>query len=138
MLVAWERQQVPASALAAAGTFADEEARAVGRWGERLLYETLRELGEEATWVNELQEQGLPFDVILERTPPTYIEVKSTVSRTKQLFQLSVPELRFAEKMGEQYTVYRVYGAGSDDVSLASLRNLAQHIADGSIGLYVG
>ena len=76
-----------------------------------------------------LQEQGLPFDVILERTPPTYIEVKSTVSRTKQLFQLSVPELRFAEKMGEQYTVYRVYGAGSDDVSLASLRNLAQHLA---------
>ena len=130
--------QLPASALAAAGTFADEEARAVGRWGERLLYETLRELGEEATWVNELQEQGLPFDVILERTPPTYIEVKSTVSRTKQLFQLSVPELRFAEKMGEQYTVYRVYGAGSDDVSLASLRNLAQHLADGSLGLFVG
>ena len=76
--------------------------------------------------------------LILERTPPTYIEVKSTVSRTKQLFQLSVPELRFAEKMGEQYTVYRVYGAGSDDVSLASLRNLAQHLADGSLGLFVG
>tara|TARA_B100000795_G_scaffold18465_1_gene12276 strand:- start:1763 stop:2179 length:417 start_codon:yes stop_codon:yes gene_type:complete len=138
VLVAWVQQEVPASALAAAGTFADEEARAVGRWGERLLYETLRALGEKVTWVNELQEQGLPFDVILERTPPTYIEVKSTISRTKQLFQLSVKELQFAEKMGDLYTVYRVYGAGSDDVSLASLRNLAQHLADGSLGLFVG
>ena len=138
VLVAWERQEVPASALAAAGTFADEEARAVGRWGERLLYETLRELGEKVTWVNEVQEQGLPFDVILERTPPTYIEVKSTISKTKQLFQLSVKELQFAEKMGDLYTIYRVYGAGSDDVSLASLRNLAQHLADGSLGLFVG
>ena len=138
VLVAWERQQVLPSALAAVGTFADEEARAVGRWGERLLFETLRELGEPVTWVNEVQEQGLPFDVILERTPPTYIEVKSTISRSKQLFQLSVQELQFAQKMGDLYTVYRVYGAGSDDVSLASLRNLAQHLADGSLGLFVG
>ena len=132
------RFEAKRAALAAAGTFANEEARAVGLWGERLLYETLRELGEKVTWVNELQEQGLPFDVILERTPPVYIEVKSTISKTKQLFQLSVKELQFAEKMGDLYTVYRVYGAGSDDVTLASLRNLAQHLADGSLGLFVG
>ena len=63
--------------------------------------------------------------------------------RRKTRFRLKgalarVQELRFAEKMGEQYTVYRVYGAGSDDVSLASLRNLAQHLAEGSLGLFVG
>ena len=40
--------------------------------------------------------------------------------------------------MGAMYVIYRVSGAGSGEVSLASLRNLAQHIADGSIGLYVG
>ena len=98
----------------------------------------MRELGEPVTWVNEAQEQGLPFDLILEHSPPAYIEVKSTTSKRKQLFELSRKELEFAEKMGAMYVIYRVSGAGSGEVSLASLRNLAQHIADGSIGLYVG
>ena len=86
VLVAWERHEVPASALAAVGSIDEEGAHAVGRWGESLLFMTLRELGEPVTWVNEAQEQGLPFDLILEHSPPAYIEVKSTTLKRKQLF----------------------------------------------------
>lgn len=50
-----------------------------------------------------------------------YVEVKTSSSRTKDMFEISRNELTFAEAQGDRYHVYRVAGAGSANPSVMRL-----------------
>jgi len=126
----------------------DEHAtKAVGRWGEALTARVLRESGDFSSvdWVNEESEQGLPYDIKttwLEQeengaqTRVTFVEVKSTISADKQLFELSLAELDFMRRAGRAYELFRVWGAGSASARVARLREPAAHLASGKLALF--
>ncbi|PNH09659.1 hypothetical protein TSOC_003664 [Tetrabaena socialis] len=69
---------------------------------------------DRVVWVNRERESYLPYDLYISHADDTttYIEVKASASKTKDLFEISLPELRFAEEQGARYELYRVRGAG--------------------------
>lgn len=85
--------------------------------------------GVRAVWVNEASESGLPYDIVItgsggggsmggvgargggaERVL-AYVEVKSSSSNDKHLFEVSRREMEFAEREGAKYHILRVWGA---------------------------
>ncbi|KAJ9514692.1 hypothetical protein QJQ45_028427, partial [Haematococcus lacustris] len=66
-------------------------------------------------WVNEAEESGLQFDVLVTRPDGSrvYVEVKTSKSADKALFEVSHREWLFAQAEGEAYHIYRVTGAGT-------------------------
>ncbi|KAI9194556.1 hypothetical protein LWI28_007060 [Acer negundo] len=67
-------------------------------------------------WVNEINETGLPFDIVIEETESEreYIEVKATKSARKDWFNITVREWQFAVEKGETFSVARVILSDSD------------------------
>ena len=114
-----------------------ESRKAIGRWGEKWVYTFLlqkrkladgREL-QQVTWMNEVDESNEPYDIIVQtQDTQVYIEVKSTASSSKELVAISWKELKFAEKEGDNFHLYRVYGAGMSSPQLLWLENLYQHL----------
>ena len=52
---------------------------------------------------------------------------------------MTLAELDLARRAGSSYAIYRVFGAGSESVSVASLRNPAEYLGTaGGLQLYVG
>ena len=111
----------------------------VGRWGEEYVYKYLNALKllpsggqqiESVTWVNETDETGNPYDILVQIETGTalYIEVKSTRSPGKELMEFSWNELQFASKEKQSYHLYRVYSAGSANVSLKWMENLSSFL----------
>ena len=109
----------------------------------------------QVSWVNEHEEKGLPYDIsVVERDggvsfgagqplqPPTahrcYIEVKSTTSLAKPLFEMSMAELEFAMQHGARHSLYRVLGACSPAVRVLRLDDVARSIASGGLVLFAG
>ncbi|GLE01342.1 hypothetical protein PINS_up010172 [Pythium insidiosum] len=98
-----------------------EERMAVGRWGEEYVYQQLcRSLGEQegvqVKWVNETEESGLPYDITVRSGASQdieYIEVKSTRTMEKGVFEISMNELDTAGMHGSRYSIYRVFNAGN-------------------------
>jgi hypothetical protein len=71
-------------------------------------------------WVNERGESGKPYDVQMRHLDAagrcvrtTYVEVKSTITRDKRNFELSLRELLYAAQHGSNFEVYRVYSANA-------------------------
>ncbi|KAL7083746.1 hypothetical protein ACP275_14G181400 [Erythranthe tilingii] len=107
-----------------------------GRRGELFAFNYLcSKNGEKKSvkWVNELKESGLPYDIIV--GGEEYIEVKSTTSRNKDWFEISVGEWQFAVEKGESFSIAHVAlmdernNTGrvtmyKDPVSLCRLRDL--------------
>ncbi|OQS00244.1 phosphoserine aminotransferase [Thraustotheca clavata] len=90
----------------------DEMRLEIGRAGESYVANVLREsLGDKVEWVNEIKETGLPYDICIEHSSGgrEYIEVKSTSTFDKMMFEMSVQELDFAGQQGSQYSIYRVF-----------------------------
>ncbi len=117
-----------------------------GRWGEALVYNYLRQQGERSegvkvTWVNEYEETGQPFDILVEcDNTKTYIEVKATKYNQKELFEISSKEVLFAEQQKEHFHLYRVYNAGnSENARLCRLQNLAYKMEKKEVrlGMYI-
>lgn len=86
-----------------------------GRWGEQLvaLYLRLTLAGRaEVTWVNDAQETGLPYDVLVKHADGTlqYIEVKSSAQEQLHIFYITPRELDAAAKFRGQYSIVRVFG----------------------------
>ncbi|XP_060075304.1 uncharacterized protein LOC132554994 [Ylistrum balloti] len=110
---------------------------AVGQWGETLVYYYLLQMKEvssdiiQVIWMNEQQETGLPYDFEMHVATETgisviYIEVKSTVSDKKEVFEISAPQVKFAQEQKENFCIYRVFNAGdTDNVRLVRIHNLA-------------
>ncbi|XP_077982849.1 uncharacterized protein LOC144437716 [Glandiceps talaboti] len=121
----------------------------IGKWGEALVYNFLLQQKEDLdsekcsvqiNWVNQEQESGQPYDIEIQVQMTDegsddvieysiYIEVKSTKSKEKKYFEISSKEVAFAEKMKEQFYLYRVYNAGNADrVKLCRIQNLAEKL----------
>ena len=66
-----------------------------------------------------------------------YIEVKSTSSASRELFEVSPAEIDFMRRAGPayMYEIHRVWDAGSRDVRLARLQHPAAHLAAGKLTL---
>ena len=123
-----------------------------GRWGENLVFnyllkEKLRSNSYifSVVWVNELKESGRPFDfeVKLYNTDTAdrslytvYIEVKSTLSDKKEVFEISGAEVQFAMEKHSNFHVYRVYNAGNaEKVRIIKIENLASQIEQNNVRL---
>lgn len=112
----------------------------IGRLGELTVYQyLLNEMDQNPTvtfvnWCNEDEELGQPYDfevgVVTEDQEFTvYIEVKSTLSSTKEIFEISYPQIKFAQENKDKFHVYRIFNADNPDkVRLVRIQNLAEKI----------
>ena len=120
----------------------------IGRWGERCVFEFLQNEAKRITtgaaveiiWVNERGNTTAPYDIEIRRslnglendencpTVITFVEVKTTSSDQKEVFELSVPELSFAMEKRKALHLYRVFNAGKPSVRICRLQNLAAQL----------
>jgi hypothetical protein len=138
-LVEWQATLVRPELIHSLGQPDLTDTEAVGQWGERLVAAELAHAhavagtGMVVNHVNLFGEQGRPYDIVVSKDEcvDSYVEVKTTVLQEKPYFEVTLAELDMARMKGPAYTFYRVLGAGSDNVRLASLRNPAEHIGAG-------
>ena len=122
--------------------------RAVGRWGEALVYQYLlqRYPGWRVTWLNEKEESSGFYDIKLESPPSpphscrrvVFIEVKTTRWADRNAFELSPWEWDFAQRpgVGSAYHVYRVYSAGDPTkVRITVVKDPAKLVREHAISL---
>lgn len=118
----------------------------VGRWGEKLVAQYLdkqKELGNiiEYMWRNDEDEVGDPFDFEVMVKDENgfhkdYIEVKSTKSNNKEVFQISVQQIKFADEKKNRFHIYRVFNAGdSERVRLIRLTDLDTRLSTKQVRL---
>jgi Domain of unknown function (DUF3883) len=97
-----------------------------GRVGELVAYKYFTEVLGMASvkWVNEAVESGLPYDITVERDGNTeYIEVKATISDTKNWFIISPAEWDFGSEKGDLFSIARVFLADSRKPKVLVLKN---------------
>ncbi|KAG6611350.1 Phosphoserine aminotransferase [Phytophthora cinnamomi] len=107
--------------LSLPNTMTKEEREAIGRWGEEYVFNQLKQQHAESKsdqtveWVNEMEESGLPYDLTVSSAGKVveYIEVKSTRTMEKGVFEISMNELDQAAIHGSTYSIYRVFNAGN-------------------------
>ncbi|XP_053389615.1 uncharacterized protein LOC128552592 [Mercenaria mercenaria] len=118
----------------------------VGHWGEALVAQYLqkqKELGniQDYSWKNCEEETGFPFDFEIQLKGDdgghrNYIEVKSTVSESKEVFEISVQQVRFANQMKSSFHIYRVFNAGNPErVKLIRISNLDMRLSTKQVKL---
>ncbi len=99
----------------------DKEIKKIGREGEKIVYEGLKEeyrdnQGIEVVWINEnVRGTGIdhPYDILI-RQPngeQEYVEVKTSHSSEKA-FTMSQNEINFAEKNKTNYLIYLITNLG--------------------------
>jgi hypothetical protein len=142
---AWEAlcvQPTVVQAMAVASRL--EQQISTGRWGEQLVARHLRETlaSAKVDWVNEEEERGLPYDIIVTEhggaSGKTYVEVKATTSADKPLFEISFAEVGFAQTHGAAYSLYRVFNAKSEHAFVLKLHNVARSLTNGVLQLFAG
>ncbi|XP_071713993.1 protein NO VEIN-like [Rutidosis leptorrhynchoides] len=102
-----------------------------GRIGESEAFKYFcTELGEKrVTWVNEVNESGLPYDILVEdkdNNEKEYIEVKSTSKMNKDWFNISLKEWAFAVKKGESFSIARVVLSDKKPAKITTFKNPAK------------
>jgi hypothetical protein len=101
----------------------------VGRWGEEFVSRYLRSRvppGYRVDWVNEVNETGFSYDIVVldpSGAVDAYVEVKATATQEKTFFEFSHKEWLYAQREGDAYHIYRVYGAGTPDARVARIVN---------------
>ncbi|XP_033634434.1 uncharacterized protein LOC117295789 isoform X1 [Asterias rubens] len=122
----------------------DRDMSDVGRWGEKLVYKYLIEMAKDdpsvtVNWINEYQESGEPYDIILNHgDSEVYIEVKSTLRDQKELFEISSREVVFAQAHQKYFHLYRVYNVGKTSaVRLCRVCNLADRLDKKEVKLFM-
>ncbi|KAH0635064.1 hypothetical protein KY289_038096 [Solanum tuberosum] len=80
-----------------------------GRLGEYFAHKYfLEKFGEPfVKWVNETNETGLPYDLVV--GDDEYIEIKTTRSSTKDWFHITSREWQFAVEKGESFSIAHVF-----------------------------
>lgn len=98
----------------------------------------------EVNWANQKEESGWPFDIKVEfpvpgqSTPQSFfIEVKTTMSENKGVFEISNRQLQFAYQQQNAFHLYRVYNAGKATVKMCRIQNLHQYLDAHQIALYM-
>ena len=125
----------------------DNEA-AIGRWGEACVayyLEKQKKLGHiiDYSWKNRDQEQGYPFDFEMrldsdDGEKRKYIEVKSTASEDKEVFEISVQQVKFANQMKGDFLIYRVFNAGNPErVKLTRISDLNKRLSAKQVKLFM-
>ncbi|DBA00141.1 TPA: hypothetical protein N0F65_000464 [Lagenidium giganteum] len=116
---------LPNSTLVTVGnTLSLEDRQAIGRWCEEFVYKQLTEQLERdgkhdvrVEWVNKEEESGNPYDLCIVNeangNAVEYIEVKSTRTMEKGVFEITMNELDYAGVHGSAFSVYRVFNAGN-------------------------
>ena len=107
--------------LSLSNTMTKEERVAIGRWGEEYVFNQLKQQQADnesnltVEWMNEMEESGLPYDLTLSTGNKVveFIEVKSTRTMEKGVFEISMNELDQAAIHGSTYCIYRVFNAGN-------------------------
>ncbi|XP_060585230.1 uncharacterized protein LOC132741150 [Ruditapes philippinarum] len=118
----------------------------IGEWGEALVAQYLerqKQLGKilDYFWKNSEEETGCPFDFEIQLSGNSgilsnYIEVKSTVSEDKEVFEISMQQIQFAEHEKEKFHIYRVFNAGNPErVKLIRITNLDMRLAKKQVKL---
>jgi len=147
---------------------------AIGKIGEEIVfryfhifYKDSIKAGEiEIVWLNEEEETGQPYDLIVkhhpiqveevqpqkkkkkkkdqssgnkqQQHPDIYIEVKTTVANEEKQFEISSQQLKFAIEHGPNFHLYRVSGlATQPEFRLRSLKNLANHMDKKAVKMYM-
>jgi hypothetical protein len=131
----------------------DDQKSKIGLWGEKFVYEALYKKYEVAIkqnnvkleWLNRSNESGFPYDIKLvvydefnwgAIKEESYIEVKSTSKALvdADFFPISLNELQFAMQKPNDFSIYRVYSACSDNLNAVKikqiknvLKNLKEH-----------
>jgi hypothetical protein len=87
----------------------------------------------EVQWFNEVQETA-GYDIkLIENGREDYIEVKSSKRGAKKLIKLSGSQWKLADELGENFHIYRVYDAGTQQAKLIDISNPIQLFSEGSI-----
>lgn len=130
----------------------DESLKKIGRWGEQWVNEYLQSKYHseiqsnemKILWLNEIIEQGKPYDFILKdfRTNQTsYIEVKSTLSNDRQLVPITFNELNYCCTLSdshEDFQIYRVYNTGQlKKVKLHTVENVEEKLRKHLLELFL-
>lgn len=105
----------------------EQDLLAIGRWGEQLVLAVLLHDPDTLSveWVNQAQEVGRPYDLIVTRASGVhFVEVKTTSSLTQSTFPISMAELKCSEEHGGSYELFRVFGAGSAQVWIKRIPHL--------------
>ncbi|KAF7807151.1 uncharacterized protein G2W53_039312 [Senna tora] len=93
------------------GTFDAAQARVTGRLGELLACKYyVGKVGKASVkWVNEVNETGLPYDLVIgHETSKEFIEVKATRSPKKDWFIITMREWQFAFEKGDSFSIAHV------------------------------
>lgn len=103
----------------------EEECYRTGRLGEAAAFAYFGEkLKNLVTWVNKDVETGLPYDLIIDNNKDVeYIEVKTTRSKNKNWFEISLKELEFAFEKGDGFSIARVVLNGPNKAKITVFRN---------------
>lgn len=140
-------QQVPHVCLPWKVNLDTRDKRAVGRWGEALVYNLLLQESRDASieWMNEHNESLAPYDIVIRRrrrgqtlgtSDVTFVEVKTTSAADKRCFPMSIEEWRFAtDEPRPDFHIYRVYGAGGDMPRVEIIKDLNESIANRKVEL---
>ena len=129
----------------------------IGRWGEQCVFEFLLNQAKfpppgvevEIVWMNEKGNTTHPYDLEIRQRPAgeqdevhskmtviTYVEVKTTSSNQKEIFEISVPELQFALEKQKAFHLYRVFNAGNPScLRIRRLQNLASQLGRKNVKL---
>ncbi|XP_073027988.1 protein NO VEIN isoform X2 [Primulina eburnea] len=120
--------------------FGQQEALLTGRLGELTAFKYLvRNLGNASVnWVNETNETGLPYDIIINyETKKEYVEVKATKATRKNWFFISMREWQFAIEKGEAFSIALVILSDTDMAKVTIYKNPAKLCQLGNIKLAV-
>ncbi|CAN4120815.1 unnamed protein product [Withania somnifera] len=92
-----------------------------GRLGEYFAFKYFVEkFGEPfVKWVNEANESGLPYDLVV--GDDEYIEIKATRSATKDWFHISAKEWQFAIEKGESFSIAHVVLSPNNNTAVVTV-----------------
>ena len=133
----------------------------IGKWGERYVIEcikkeylrkyqyssisdtengfTIIQFGKEKAhikWLNRFKDKGKYRDIdLIENDSEIYIEVKSTKTDKKDLFDVSAGQWRCIQNKGENYHIYRVYNVGKENARLAIIKNPSKLWKEGNLSI---
>ncbi|CAN6588977.1 unnamed protein product [Malus baccata var. baccata] len=112
------------------GTPNSTQAILTGRLGELVAFKYFVDKAGKSVvkWVNEHNETGLPYDIVLgeKENSREYIEVKATKSTRKDWFEISMRELQFAVEKGEAFSIAHVVLLDNNVARVSVFNNLAK------------
>lgn len=78
----------------------------------------------EIVWLNKYAEEGIGRDIEYTENGETFfIEVKATKTNSKEIFQISRAEWQLSKKEQENFSIFRVYNAGTAQAQCKEIRN---------------